>query len=145
MSTMTTALYRLYSVDGRLLYVGISSHIGRRWGEHQADKEWWTEVATATVEHFETGALAKSAETLAILNEKPLYNKQVDYAAVLRAVDPTTKRCGRGHPLDEYNLYVAPNGTKTCRACTRDSVRRSVEKAMNRQLQQSKLDNEASG
>lgn len=33
-----------------------------------------------------------------------------------RIREPST-HCGRGHPYDEANTYVAANGSRTCRAC----------------------------
>lgn len=32
--------------------------------------------------------------------------------------------CLRGHPYDEANTYVTPDGRRNCRACGRDAVRR---------------------
>lgn len=32
---------------------------------------------------------------------------------------PLASACGRGHPFDEANTYVAPNGKRYCRACGR--------------------------
>lgn len=32
--------------------------------------------------------------------------------------------CHRGHPFDEENTYVSPTGSRRCRACGREAVRR---------------------
>lgn len=32
--------------------------------------------------------------------------------------------CGKGHPFDDANTYVAPNGRRRCRACDRVTDRR---------------------
>jgi predicted GIY-YIG superfamily endonuclease len=69
-----TTLYRLRDRKGRLLYVGISTGIGRRLLEHEGLKEWWRLVESATFEHFERRSIAITAEALVITNERPLYN-----------------------------------------------------------------------
>lgn len=69
-----TTLYRLYAADGTLLYVGITDRDWRRMAEHEADKPWWAQVASATFEHHLTRDLAEQAETAAILAEHPVYN-----------------------------------------------------------------------
>lgn len=33
--------------------------------------------------------------------------------------------CHRGHPFDDANTYIAPNGTRKCRTCKRDAQRTS--------------------
>lgn len=67
-------MYRLYSEDGELLYIGITSDIVARMAGHRADKYWWTEVCTKRFEYLESRAELEAAERLAIIREKPLYN-----------------------------------------------------------------------
>lgn len=69
-----TTLYRFYAADGVLLYVGIAADPGRRFTQHGRDKGWWTEVASARLEHFPGRPLALMAEAAAIRNESPRYN-----------------------------------------------------------------------
>lgn len=71
---MSCTLYRFYDKDKRLLYVGISVRGPRRWREHAADKVWYSDVATATMEHFPTTVEALKAEEAAIKSEGPAYN-----------------------------------------------------------------------
>ena len=72
---MTPAtLYRMFDADGRLLYVGISSDVGKRLKQHSQDKDWWKQVATVGVEHHKSRRHAAVAEREAIIAEKPLWN-----------------------------------------------------------------------
>jgi hypothetical protein len=71
-----TALYRLLSKSGRLLYVGISGNPDSRWGSHSNNQPWWEEVADRKIEWFGSREAAAAAEIEAIKEERPLYNKQ---------------------------------------------------------------------
>lgn len=74
------ALYRFFNADGELLYVGISLNPGHRWGQHRADKPWWIEVATITVEAHRGRAEVLEAEREAIKRERPRYNLTHNYS-----------------------------------------------------------------
>lgn len=69
-----TILYRYFDIDGNLLYVGITKDQSKRFSSHNRKAEWMPQAVQCTLEHFETRAEAKAAETFAIQNEKPLYN-----------------------------------------------------------------------
>lgn len=69
-----TALYRLRSRAKELLYIGITNNLAWRWKTHAADKEWWPEVATRSIEWFPTRDHALTAEASAIRDERPLHN-----------------------------------------------------------------------
>lgn len=71
---MTCALYRMYDGSGELLYVGISTNLDRRLGNHVAGKPWWPQVVQITVEHHRNRVLAEIAERNAIATEKPRWN-----------------------------------------------------------------------
>jgi hypothetical protein len=73
-TTERTALYRLYDSTDSLLYVGIAEDPKKRWGEHAADKPWWSDVSRRDVEWFAGRDLAEDAERLAIASEGPLHN-----------------------------------------------------------------------
>lgn len=77
-----TALYRLRGESRGLLYVGISSNPLRRWPEHAAEKQWWSEVTDLSMQWFESRAAALKAEVEAIRTERPLYNVQHNDVAV---------------------------------------------------------------
>jgi predicted GIY-YIG superfamily endonuclease len=74
MTPRSHALYRFFSGDDELLYIGISLEPAARWGQHRADKPWWSEVATVTVETVADRELALAAEREAIIAEQPRYN-----------------------------------------------------------------------
>lgn len=76
MTERHTALYRLLSKSGRLLYVGISGNPDSRWGTHSNNQPWWEEVADRKIEWFGSREAASTAEVKAIKEERPLYNKQ---------------------------------------------------------------------
>jgi hypothetical protein len=71
---VATALYRHFSSDGDLLYVGVSCNPIQRLSQHIAKSDWWNEIATVTIEKFETRALARAAEVEAIRSERPMLN-----------------------------------------------------------------------
>jgi predicted GIY-YIG superfamily endonuclease len=69
-----TVLYRLHDADDSLLYVGISSRLGRRLDEHAEVKPWWPQVASVTLERFPDRVSATVAEGAAIRSERPEHN-----------------------------------------------------------------------
>ena len=68
------ALYRFFDEADQLLYIGITLNPGARWKQHRADKPWWTDVATVTVETHPDRTSVLEAERTAILAEHPLHN-----------------------------------------------------------------------
>lgn len=68
-----TSLYRHFSRDGALLYVGISLRPLRRLGEH-GDSKWFDEIAKVEMERFPTRLHALTAEREAIISERPIHN-----------------------------------------------------------------------
>lgn len=69
-----TYLYRFFSRDGKLLYVGISNSITRRFAEHAATKSWFNLIGHASVEDYTSRPDALTAELLAIQTELPVHN-----------------------------------------------------------------------
>lgn len=86
MKNKTHALYRFFGHDEELLYVGITMNPAGRWPKHRSDKPWWAEVATITVETFESRREALDAETEAIKTEHPRHN--IAHAERLEEVRP---------------------------------------------------------
>ncbi|MCX4697021.1 GntR family transcriptional regulator [Streptomyces sp. NBC_01373] len=78
-----TALYRLFDVDERLLYVGITTEPKVRMKAHAADKAWWSEVSTREFEWFDSRGEAAKAEVAAIRAERPVHNHAHNTAAAL--------------------------------------------------------------
>lgn len=72
--TRRTALYRLFDLEGRLLYVGVAFDPEGRWKGHAYDKEWWEQVVEKRVVWHETRLDALAAELAAIRDELPKYN-----------------------------------------------------------------------
>lgn len=69
-----TALYRLYSADETLLYIGISADPDRRFKQHRDAKPWWPQVAQKTIEWHPSRNRALAEEADAIKAEAPAYN-----------------------------------------------------------------------
>jgi predicted GIY-YIG superfamily endonuclease len=71
-----TALYRLYTPSGKLLYVGITANPNTRFTEHAAEKPWWHEVdlTSPVIEWYGNRRKALEAEERAIKSERPVYN-----------------------------------------------------------------------
>lgn len=69
-----TTLYRFFGADRRLLYIGITSLGPNRWAEHERHREWWDQVASSTVQQFDSREDAHAAEVAAIRDEEPPYN-----------------------------------------------------------------------
>jgi prophage regulatory protein len=69
-----TDLYRAYSSDDTLLYVGISYDAISRLRQHGKAADWVEQVHRVTIERFETRERALAAERFAIQTERPLHN-----------------------------------------------------------------------
>lgn len=67
-------LYRFFSKDGELLYIGISANPLRRADQHSLSKDWWREVYGVTIEQKANRAEVLEAEREAIQRERPKYN-----------------------------------------------------------------------
>ncbi|MFD3749726.1 GIY-YIG nuclease family protein [Streptomyces cyaneofuscatus] len=72
--TDETAVYRLFGVDGQLLYVGLGRNPMNRWSSHAEQHPWWPSVATFTVVWYPTRPEAAAAEKAAIKSEAPVHN-----------------------------------------------------------------------
>lgn len=70
----SVAVYRQFNEVGALLYVGISDHPKRRFGQHSRDKAWWQQVTHWRVKWFPDRASAEQEEARAIREEVPAYN-----------------------------------------------------------------------
>lgn len=70
------SLYRLFAVDGTLLYIGITADLPARLRQHAGDKDWWHEVARHTATPCADRRAALAAESMSINRERPLYNTQ---------------------------------------------------------------------
>lgn len=106
-SPKPTSLYRLFAADGTLLYVGIAFAPLARWKQHGRVKEWWKEVARATLEHFESREAASLAEITAVETEQPLWN--IQYRQIPAQNAPTSgepRRATIAGPSNEHWLSI---------------------------------------
>ena len=69
-----TALYRMFSREGDLLYVGITKSLAARLGQHDAGKDWFHLVDSIKLAHYPTRDQARRAEIMAIQKESPAFN-----------------------------------------------------------------------
>lgn len=68
-------VYRMYSADRTLLYVGISKHPWKRFKQHHKQKPWINQVRNVSIsEPLPTRAAALEAEAKAIKEEHPVHN-----------------------------------------------------------------------
>jgi predicted GIY-YIG superfamily endonuclease len=71
---MSTTLYRFFNSQNDLLYVGISMNFASRIRSHKSERDWFTQIASITLEHYETREDAVEAEKQAITQECPRHN-----------------------------------------------------------------------
>lgn len=71
---MNTYLYRLWTKDDELLYIGISKNAIARLYQHLEGKPWADQIHKQTVEKYVDRDAAAYAEKLAIQTEAPLHN-----------------------------------------------------------------------
>ena len=72
-----TKLYRHFAEDGTLLYIGVSSEIGRRQAKHLWGSPWANQIARIEIENYPTREAALLAEKTAVTAEKPLHNRHL--------------------------------------------------------------------
>lgn len=101
----TTALYRHFSSEGALLYVGISLSWPARTKAHVKGSRWFDNVARVEIERFPSRQAALDAEREAIKSEHPQFNiihnrntvnKQRDASRKPRTTDDPILRAIRG-------------------------------------------------
>jgi len=73
-------VYRAFSADGVLVYIGCTGNDLLRFEQHRASKDWWPSIANITVEHFPSRLEAMAAEAKAIREEGPLVNADASEA-----------------------------------------------------------------
>lgn len=69
-----TAVYRLFAIDGALLYIGASHDPKERLGRHK-DRAWGHEIARMKVTWFPDRRTALYREAVAISKESPRHNR----------------------------------------------------------------------
>jgi predicted GIY-YIG superfamily endonuclease len=66
-------VYTLRDETGAAVYVGLSTQMMWRLGQH-SQKPWWTTVASASFEHFDDLGLARRREAELVRALKPKHN-----------------------------------------------------------------------
>lgn len=74
LSSYPTDVYRAYSADGRLLYVGASVNVFQRLRAHRAYSPWYGAAVRVVVHRYEDRAMAREVEETAIRDEHPEFN-----------------------------------------------------------------------
>lgn len=69
-------LYRAFDRNNRLLYVGISGKWSERLHQHERESKWMERTDYVKIERFDTRDEVAEAEKRAVVDEKPIYNKQ---------------------------------------------------------------------
>lgn len=72
-----TNLYRHFDENGILLYVGVSLSAIKRLSAHATRSPWSNEIKRVDIQSFLTRKEALAAESTAIRDESPRYNKFV--------------------------------------------------------------------
>ncbi len=72
--TGDAALYRLYSADGTLLYVGVAGDVKQRMVGHKSKSPWFRDVRKVTITWYGWREDALDAEAWAIFRESPAHN-----------------------------------------------------------------------
>lgn len=70
-------VYRAFSKNNDLLYIGVTQNLKSRVSTHKSSKEWWGEVDRIDEESFDDRISAMKAEVVAIKLENPKYNKRI--------------------------------------------------------------------
>ena len=111
MKTENCDLYRHYDKEWNLLYVGISLNAVNRMIQHRSQsKEWFDEIAFTQRKVFPSRAEAEKAESIAIRNENPKWNKSRPFGTASQdLLDEFTYGCSGLPPLhtrDEEGVHL---------------------------------------
>lgn len=93
-----TVLYRLWTKEHALLYVGVTDDLDVRLQQHEGSQPWWSEVDQVSQEEFPSRFAALNAEARAIFWEMPRHNKvgsarySADWEAIYHAREDEWKR-----------------------------------------------------
>lgn len=128
-------VYRMFDSSGALLYVGLSMSLPARLAGHRADKQWWPEIATISVEHFASRDAAAEAEVVAIRLERPAHNRSLGRGVTPQSVVDERRRKraeekARRAAEAEAKRYWDPRGAIECRNCKRRPDRFPVGRAI---------------
>lgn len=101
---MIAHLYRCYSVNGDLLYIGISASAIARLAQHAEASHWFNEIARVDIEPFNTREEAEAAELEAIGTEDPLFNIRHKRGNSLPPIGPLD--LGQRYKIEEAAAFL---------------------------------------
>lgn len=122
------ALYRFFGIGRQLLYIGISGSLPTRLGQHAKQKDWWHEVVSVEVQHFDTKEAVLGAEKSAIESERPAYNVVYNSGAEARELRTEEIESGERINFDGSKAFMygtsfwtitLPGGGYVCLAANR--------------------------
>lgn len=92
-------LYHFWG-GGELLYIGITCNVATRMRTHK-QRDWWLDVDTITLEHYDTREDVRAAEIRAVYNEQPSHNIRLKgergaWQAMRKLADASPQRVGVG-------------------------------------------------
>ncbi|MFV8317046.1 GIY-YIG nuclease family protein [Mycobacterium sp. 23] len=107
-------LYRFFSEDGALLYVGITNSPRDRFSQHRSTAPWWKEATNITLTRYTNRNELAAAEIQAIKTENPKYNRTHTQPPPAQANRPIRKlrssNARRGEPIsNQANAFQAPD------------------------------------
>lgn len=126
-----TAVYRLFSDDGVLIYVGIATDPHQRWVQHARTQPWWPEVVTREIEWFGTRAEAEQTETREIANSRPRHNTHPGMPnRTTPALVNTRKRPGWTPTLELLALFAQYDDELRAAGRIRDAIEAQLVQAL---------------
>lgn len=70
-------VYFCHNAAGDLLYVGLTSEGLQRHRAHAKNADWWSQVDTIRIEHYDSRESAALAEAAAIKKHEPPFNREL--------------------------------------------------------------------
>jgi len=71
---LACAVYRFFTAEGVLLYVGIAGNPPARWEHHRREAAWWADAATVIVDIYDLERTALQVERYWIGAAHPIHN-----------------------------------------------------------------------
>lgn len=101
------------NADGDLLYIGVSIAVISRVAQHASGKDWFYQVSSVGIEHFDCIGDAEAAEIAAIKAEKPKYNVTHLQEKIIRERKSKSKNKGRT-PMETaiHKLHILQEGMR---------------------------------
>lgn len=115
-------LYRTYSKDGTLLYIGQSNSWPRRFMEHRTKSPWFQDAVKVEIQSYLNKQGLDEAERQAVKKERPAHN--VVYNNGNQSIETIARHKRRNSVSPgEYWLQHEPFGSNNCYKCGRQDAR----------------------